>query len=125
VPLTDLFLWDIKLTDSEAHRSFTGVSNELIIENLTTADKMEALTRIRCILVNGVNTFDSHYDAVAETVLSLKHCEGVELIPYHAYGGSKAVLIGRENNGNADWIPSDETICFARATLENKGVRVL
>lgn len=124
VPVTDLFLWDIKLTDPEAHKRFTGVSNELILSNLRSADRLGARTRLRCILLNGINTDTAHYDAVAEIVFSLEHCEGVEFIPYHAYAGSKAVMIGREDNGIADWIPSDEALNQARFRLTEKGIRV-
>jgi len=34
LPYTDLVLFDLKLQDSNAHRKFTGVSNETILENL-------------------------------------------------------------------------------------------
>ena len=34
LPHTDLVLFDLKLQDSNAHRMFTGVSNETILENL-------------------------------------------------------------------------------------------
>lgn len=33
-PYVDTFLYDIKLMDSEQHKKFTGVPNELILENL-------------------------------------------------------------------------------------------
>jgi pyruvate formate lyase activating enzyme len=35
LPYTDLVLFDLKLQDSNAHRKFTGVSNETILENLS------------------------------------------------------------------------------------------
>jgi pyruvate formate lyase activating enzyme len=34
LPYTDLVLFDLKFQDSNAHRKFTGVSNETILENL-------------------------------------------------------------------------------------------
>ena len=34
LPYTDYILYDIKLFDSEKHKQFTGVSNELILQNL-------------------------------------------------------------------------------------------
>ena len=34
LPYTDLFLYDIKLFDSEKHKKYTGMSNKLILENL-------------------------------------------------------------------------------------------
>ena len=34
LPYVDLFLWDIKDTDSARHRQYTGVGNERILKNL-------------------------------------------------------------------------------------------
>ncbi len=124
VPYTDLFLWDIKLTDPAAHKKYTGVSNQKILKNLRMADALGARTRLRCILVNGVNTHPSHYDAVAEFAGTLQHCEGIEFIPYHAYAGTKATLLGQKDNGKTDWIPSNETFSFARQYLLQKEIRI-
>lgn len=125
VPLTDLFLWDIKDTDPQRHQRYTGVSNERILENLLAADALGARTRIRCILVAGVNTTQAHYGAVAGLVRKLHHCQGVELIPYHAYGGAKAVAVGKADNGNDSWIPDREMIAVAEAALLGQGIRVI
>ena len=125
VPYTDLFLWDIKDTDARRHAQYTGVSNERILENLAMADAMGAATRLRCILVNGINTEEAHYAAVAEIYASLSHCEGVELIPYHAYGGTKSVFLGRADSGRADWIPQEAQTERARAVLQRFGARVI
>lgn len=108
VSYTDLFLWDIKDTDAARHKAYTGVSNQLLLQNLKAADDLGAKTRLRCILVCGVNTEDAHYQALGSLASSLKHCEGIELLPYHAYGGAKAAFLGLQDNGNRAWIPSKE-----------------
>ena len=33
-PKVDLFLYDLKIMDSKKHQKYTGVSNEIILENL-------------------------------------------------------------------------------------------
>lgn len=124
IPYTDLFLWDIKLTDSAVHQKYTGVSNQKILKNLKIADNLGARTRLRCILINGVNTHSSHYDAIAEIAGMLQHCEGIEWLPYHAYAGAKATLLGRKDNSKSDWIPSNETLEDARQYLIQKGFHI-
>jgi len=124
VKYTDIFLWDVKDTNSERHRRYTGVTNEKILENLFLADRMGAKTRLRCILVKGINTDVMHYTKIADVALSLENCEGVEFIPYHAYGGSKMLLLGRADNGNTDFIPLDADIALAKSTLASRGVKV-
>ena len=125
LPNVRLFLWDVKDTDDERHQAYTGVSNRTILQNLRAADAMGAATRLRCILVNGVNAEDSHYRRIAELYAGLRHCEGVELIPYHAYGGSKATFLGRPDNGNPAWIPTEEQLCRARNILREASVPVV
>jgi pyruvate formate lyase activating enzyme len=125
VPATDLFLWDIKDTDPQRHLRYTGVSGERIRENLRLVDSLGGKTRLRCILVNGVNTDPTHYAKVGELYHSLRHCEGVELLPYHTYGGSKAVALGRPDSGCREWIPTVETVTKAVTFLQEQGISVL
>ncbi len=124
IPFVDLFLWDIKDTNATRHRQYTGVSNEIILENLSLINEMNAKIRLRCILVNGVNTDESHYSAIAEIAKMINNLDGVELIPYHAYGGTKAVFIGAEDNGRCEWIPEAEQIGKAKTALKNMGIFV-
>ena len=81
-----------------------------------------AKIRLRCILINGVNTNNAHYKSLAELALGIKNLDCVELIPYHAYGGSKALLLGREDNGKKEWIPEQAQIERAKRILNDHGV---
>ena len=123
--VTDLFLWDVKDTDDDRHKAYTGVSNQRILENLRRVDALGGRTRLRCILVNGVNTDEAHYAALAELAMGLSHCEGIEFLPYHAYGGSKMISLGLADNGRVDWIPDSETVGAAKAYVAERGVRVI
>ncbi len=124
VTLTDLFLWDIKDTDSYRHKEYTGASNEKIISNLMIADSLGAKTRVRCILINGVNTDQQHYENIAVIVAQLKHCEGVEFLPYHSFGGAKSAALGKSNLGNDSWIPFKEQVAGAKEYLRQRGIFV-
>lgn len=124
VPLTDLFLWDIKDTDDERHREYTGVSGQLIRENLLQADVLGAETVMRCIMVRGVNIEETHLRTVAELWHRLKRCRYVELLPYHAYAGSKMVPLGLPDNGRTDWILDEEELIRAKELLQELGAAV-
>jgi len=125
VSVTDLFLWDIKDTDSGRHKEYTGISNEQIIRNLMLADSLGAKTHVRCILVNGVNTDARHYQNIAEIVVRLQHCQGVEFLPYHPYGGAKVRALAREDFTNDGWIPTKEQIFSAKEFLRSCGIPVI
>ena len=120
-PLGDQFLYDLKDTDAERLNRMTGGDLGHILGNLRVCDENLSpggRIRLRCILVKGVNTEVAHYRRVAEVYASLRHCEGVELIPYHAYAGSKAECIGLPDNGRRDWIPTEADLHEAKAALE-------
>lgn len=125
IPVIDLFLWDIKDTDSKRHKNHTGVTNEQIINNLIVADSMGAKTLIRCILVNGVNTNEEHYKNVFEIVSKLSNCEGIEFMPYHAFGGGKTEALGKEISNNNNWIPTENQIAEAKNYFLHRKIRVI
>lgn len=117
VAVTDLFLWDIKETNPERHKQYTGVSNRRIVDNLLLCDALGGATRLRCILVNGVNTNEAHYRAVAELAARLGHCEGVEFLPYHAWGDAKQTALRGECQPHNEWIPTAEQKDLAKTIV--------
>lgn len=124
VPLVDLFLWDLKDTDSRRHRRYTGADPAGILQNLSMVSAMGAKIRLRCILVNGINTVEEHYQAVADIAIGIANLDGVELLPYHTYGGSKAVFLGGTDNGRREWIPIASQLAAATHILEARGIEV-
>ncbi len=122
---TDLFLWDVKDTDAARHYEYTGVFPDKIIDNLFAVDASGAATILRCILVKGVNTETAHYHGIAALFAELKHCRGVQLLPYHTFGSAKAVQLGMPDNAHRDWILTEQDLSAAMQYLENKDVKLL
>ena len=118
VSTTDLFLWDMKDTDNKRHFTNTGVSNEKIISNLKLADALGAKTILRCILLKTINLDTEHLQKISSIYNSLKHCVGVELIPYHTYGASKNIQLGKKGNAHQEWIPLAEDVDKAKTSLK-------
>ncbi len=90
LPLVDLFLYDFKVTNPEQHRTLTGVSNELILENLQKLNDAGARIFLRCPLVPGVNDDDEHLASIATWANQLDRIEEITLEPYHPLGVQKA-----------------------------------
>ncbi len=120
----DLFLWDIKDTNDLRHKEYTGVSNQLILENLKAINEKNAKIRLRCILVNGVNTDMVHYENIVSIAKTINNLDGVEFIPYHSYSGTKSVFIGLTDSGKTEWIPTKEQVDEAKEFLTKQGVTV-
>ncbi len=123
--VVDLFLWDIKDTDSKRHKQYTGVSSKKILENLSVINETGARIRLRCILVNGVNTDPTHYRELGGIAKKIKNFDGLEMIPYHAYGGAKSVFLGLSDSGRTEWIPTKQQLLDAKTILRSEGVHVI
>lgn len=93
-PYIDVFLFDIKETDAQRHRHYTGVGPEKIQENLRLLNALGARLILRCPLIPGVNDRAEHMDAIARLANSFTHVCRIELQPYHPMGLQKAVRIG-------------------------------
>jgi len=96
LPYTDLVLYDIKHTDPEAHREGTGVTNELILENLQRI-VLKGMNRvwIRVPVVPGFNDSPENIEKTA-LMASVLGVEKVSLLTYHEWGKPKYDAIGRE-----------------------------
>ena len=93
LPFTDLFLYDIKAFDAELHRKGTGVSNELILENLKNlSGRADIIVRIP--VIGGYNDNDEEIRQIADFLRQIKIIKA-ELLPYHAMGEHKYTALGR------------------------------
>lgn len=93
---TDLFLYDLKLMDSDRHREWTGVPNEKILENLRRLAELGAKVVVRIPLVGGVNDDEEN---ILQTARFLSGLPGerikVNLLPYHKIAQTKYAKLGR------------------------------
>ena len=96
LPYTDLFLYDIKCFDSEKHKQYTGVGNELILENLKRLLATDKSVWIRIPIIPTVNDTEEEIRSIRSFLLSCGTPEKVELLPYHAMGEHKYAAIGKK-----------------------------
>lgn len=96
IPVTDLFLFDWKLTNDELHKKYTGVSNARIIDNLALLNENDAAVILRCPLIPTINMNNEHYDGIASIVNCFKCIQRVDLEPYHPMGMGKSSALGRD-----------------------------
>jgi glycyl-radical enzyme activating protein len=96
LPLTDIFLFDYKATQSGAHRAWTGVSNAQILSNLDFLYNQGAAIILRCPLIPGVNDNLDHLAGIASLAHKYPRLLGIELMPYHDLGKAKGLRLGEE-----------------------------
>lgn len=94
MPYTDIFLFDYKLTDAEMLKKYTGASKQRVMDNLKRLHDLGAKVAVRCPIIPGLNDNDEHFRAIAQLTIDMPNLDGVELLPYHNLGTSKASNIG-------------------------------
>lgn len=114
VPLCDLVLFDLKETDPEKHKVFTGVPLAPILENLHRVDDMGIPTLLRLPVIPGWNDREEHLLQAKTVAASLRHCTGLEVMPYHSLGAYKYAQLGREYRCAQVAEPSKETAAHWR-----------
>lgn len=110
LPYTDLFLWDCKETNSDLHMEYTGVSNDLILENLNKLSESGAEIILRCPIIPGKNDREDHFEKIGMLSEKLKSVKWVEILPYHPLGKGKNRSLGKEDPLCNLTFPSDETV---------------
>jgi pyruvate formate lyase activating enzyme len=125
VPPTDLFFYDVKHLDPQVHRRHTGVSNELILENLRRLAGAGAAVVVRTPVVPGFNAEAAEIAAIARHVATLR--PGVlrlELLPYHRYGSHKYGRLGRAYALDDVRAPSVALLAELAAAARAEGIDV-
>jgi len=84
----DLFLYDLKLMDCEKHQRFTGVKNDLVLENLKTLAEIGSQVIVRIPVIPGVNDEAADIAAVS-AFLRRVGLQRIDLLPYHRIGSDK------------------------------------
>lgn len=95
--LVDLFLYDLKLMDDEAHIKYTGVSNELILENLTLLAERGEKVVLRIAMIPGITDSDENIEAIIDYIAPMKGIHEISLLPYNKFGEDKLKRFGMPN----------------------------
>ena len=98
-PYTDLFLYDLKLMDDQAHQFFTAVSNKLILDNLIYLLENRHPLRIRIPVIPEVNFNQENTTECLQFLAAHSgNIQGVDLLPYHNMANQKYLRFKKENS---------------------------
>lgn len=123
LPVTDLFLFDLKAIDPEKHTRLCGVDNTPILENARRLSAAGAQIMFRTPMIPGYNDSPEDMRMLGEFVLSLPSKHTLELMPYHRIGSGKYESLGM-NYSLADVEPPESLESY-RAMLADTGVNVV
>jgi pyruvate formate lyase activating enzyme len=89
LPVVDLVMMDLKLLDTEKHRSCTGVPNDRIVENARRLGQLDIPLIVRTPVIPGVNDDEAEIEAIASFSAQLPNLLYYELLPFHPMAQSK------------------------------------
>lgn len=124
-PLTDLFLYDLKIMNPAAHRRLVGAPNSSARDNLVRLAETGTLVLIRVPFIAGINDTEAEIKSMAGLASGLANVTGVQLLPYHATGLEKYRLLGRTNGEHQFQAPSDDKLIRAQRLLSGAGLNVV
>ncbi|MDD5703404.1 MAG: glycyl-radical enzyme activating protein [Dehalococcoidales bacterium] len=97
LPLTSLVLYDIKLSDRDAHKKWTGQPNSEILRNLGLVVASGVPVIIRIPLIPGINDTEGELRKIAQIAVdNLKSPRKVNILPYHRFGMGKYQMLDRK-----------------------------
>ncbi len=100
LPFLDLIFYDFKHIDADMHCQYTGVDNEIILENLSmlnnTFDHKDIIVRIP--FIRGFNSSDETQERMYRFISKFRNIKRIEIMPYHRLGNTKYYGLGRGYN---------------------------
>ena len=131
LPLTDLYMVDIKHLDPEKHREATGVPNSRILANIRSLAATGKPVLFRVPVVPGVNDTPEDIGAIASFVheLSVARTEGhselsVELLAFHRLAEDKYTSLGLEYHAADLEPPTKDHLAALADVVRAQGVKV-
>ena len=120
--LFNLILFDIKHLNSDFHKKYTGVDNQLILENLDRLVRYKANVRLRVPFIAQINGMRGNLEQLA--AMATKYRLPVDLLPYHRIAGHKYEKLDLENKMKTYSEPSENKITEAKIFLEKQNIQV-
>lgn len=116
----DYVLFDLKHPFKKEHIKYTGVTNEIIVENLKKIDELGKYYVVRIPLIPTVNMDEEVMDDFVELLRGLKNLKKVDVLPYHKIGLEKYKRLGIPYKFLELEPPNEEDVNRFRAFLEEK-----
>jgi pyruvate formate lyase activating enzyme len=135
LPVTDLFMMDLKLLPSARHQEVTGRPNARILENARRLARTGVPMIFRTPVVPSVNDTDEEIGAIAAFIRSMAderssngHARGAslsyELLPFHALATDKYRSLGLESPSAGMIPPPTVTMERLLAVAQRHGITV-
>lgn len=125
LPFIDTVLLDIKHTNSLKHEEFTGMRNELILQNAKKIAESGTKLIIRVPTIPTFNDTEEEIRDIARFAASLTGVNEIHLLPYHRLGYDKYIGLDRPYLMGDIKPPSNEKMEALRRIAESEGLKAV
>lgn len=115
----DFLFFDIKHSNTRIHKQYTGVGNELILQNLEQVIKSKKTFVARIPLIKGVNDDRENLKNTALLLKNAPSLQRVEILPYNPAAGAKYSMVGKPYDQT---FIAPETRDIDISVFENEGI---
>jgi len=123
IPYTDLFLYDIKLFDPEEHKKYTGVSNDVIKENLKLLSVSGKRVILRFPVIPNVTDTLWNVKGWMGFISKIQGLKEINLLPYHSVE-EKYKRLNRPYRMETQGAPTKEILNWLKEEFESIGLKV-
>ena len=121
---TDLFLCDLKHMDNEIHERFTGVGNNLILDNIRRLSEAGKEIVIRIPVIPGFNDEKANIEATGKFTASLPGVIRVDILPFNRGGKEKSTRLTAQSEPMQVETPNEEEMNSIAKELSKYGFEV-
>ncbi|MDW8801746.1 indoleacetate decarboxylase activase [Clostridium sp. A1-XYC3] len=123
IPVTDLFLTDIKHMNEDKHKKLTGVSNQPILNNISIISKQKPVV-IRVPIIPGLNDDKENIISISRFCAE-NNIDRINLLPYHKLGVAKYEQLGLTYDILDVNSPNKEKMELLKEAVESSGVKCI
>ncbi len=125
IPLLDTVLMDIKHINSEKHEEYTGMRNELILDNAKRIAASGVRLIIRVPTIPTFNATEEEIRDIARFAASLPGVNEIHLLPYHRLGYDKYTGLDRPYAMGDIPVPDAALMERLRKVAEGEGLHAV
>ena len=123
LPFTDLVLADIKNMDDNAHRKAVGISNKIVLENISRVAKLAIPFIVRTPVIPGFNDTKENIQATLKFLKPFPSLLYFELLSYNPLGESKIPKLGLPQKKKINGYSKEKVNELAEEALKS-GIKV-
>ena len=123
-PYVDLFLYDLKIINDEKHKEYTGVSNEIILDNFKKLSNIAKDIIIRIPIIPTLNNSEEDIKDFIDFLKEVKNFNYIDLLPYHNISMEKYKRLNLKYEIEHIEKPTKEQMESIREKFQNEGFKV-